>query len=78
MGMPVQREPAARSPEQHRHRQIERAAQGHTANAIAELRSIAVGFSLRPQLSRELLDSVQALVGEGIVQRILIPQFVIQ
>lgn len=32
----------------------------------------------RAELSRELMDSVQALVGEGIVERILIPQFVIQ
>lgn len=35
-------------------------------------------ISLRPVLSRELLASVQELVGTGIVTRILIPQFVIQ
>lgn len=35
-------------------------------------------ISLRPALSRELLASVRELVGDGIVQRILIPQFVIQ
>ncbi len=35
-------------------------------------------ISRRPALARELLASVQELVGAGIVIRILIPQFVIQ